>query len=384
MACSAKRSVVGSLVVLVGFASWLAAPVLAARPAAADTVGNLQSQIAATEGQVTAAAVRIHTLAARYDQASLAASNFAQQVAVDSARVSALKQQVGADQTALRQEAVLAYMGGTATDLTPSAQAASTDPSVRAEYLQIASGGVSDVVDQYQLQQRELQSAEAVVAQQEEQAKAQAAAADQARKAALAAATAAQTQLNQLQAQLIQAQQAAAAEAAAQAAAAQAAAAQAAATARQAATQRAVTQPASAARQTTVPRAAPSATQGAPVNNGLVSAVQTLVSPPAPANAPAPARAPVTPAPPPATGGGGAGGVWLALRECESSNNYAENTGNGFFGAYQFSQATWTGLGYPGRPDLAPPAMQDTAAQKLQAESGWGQWPACSAALGLR
>ena len=41
------------------------------------------------------------------------------------------------------------------------------------------------------------------------------------------------------------------------------------------------------------------------------------------------------------------------------------------------------GLGYPGRPDLEPPAMQDQAAMRLQAESGWGQWPACSAALGL-
>jgi hypothetical protein len=80
---------------------------------------------------------------------------------------------------------------------------------------------------------------------------------------------------------------------------------------------------------------------------------------------------------------GGAGGVWAALRQCESGGNYAENTGNGYYGAYQFSQATWSGLGYPGRPDLAPPATQDQAAQRLQARSGWGQWPACSAALGL-
>jgi hypothetical protein len=71
------------------------------------------------------------------------------------------------------------------------------------------------------------------------------------------------------------------------------------------------------------------------------------------------------------------------LRECESSDNYQANTGNGFYGAYQFSQQTWTDLGYSGRPDLAPPSMQDQAAMKLQAESGWGQWPACAAALGL-
>ncbi len=85
----------------------------------------------------------------------------------------------------------------------------------------------------------------------------------------------------------------------------------------------------------------------------------------------------------PAGGGGGAGGPWLALRECESGDNYQENSGNGYYGAYQFSPTTWTELGFPGRPDLEPPAMQDQAAMKLQADAGWGQWPACSAALGL-
>ncbi len=32
---------------------------------------------------------------------------------------------------------------------------------------------------------------------------------------------------------------------------------------------------------------------------------------------------------------------WAALRECESGGNYGINTGNGYFGAYQFSQSTW-------------------------------------------
>ena len=80
---------------------------------------------------------------------------------------------------------------------------------------------------------------------------------------------------------------------------------------------------------------------------------------------------------------GTAGGVWAALRQCESGGNYQENTGNGFYGAYQFVWSTWTSMGYPGRPDQEPPAMQDQAAQRLQARSGWGQWPACSRKLGL-
>ncbi len=71
------------------------------------------------------------------------------------------------------------------------------------------------------------------------------------------------------------------------------------------------------------------------------------------------------------------------LRQCESGGNYKINTGNGFYGAYQFDRGTWNGLGYPGRADQASPATQDEAARKLQAQRGWSPWPACSRGLGL-
>jgi hypothetical protein len=71
------------------------------------------------------------------------------------------------------------------------------------------------------------------------------------------------------------------------------------------------------------------------------------------------------------------------LRQCESGGNYAINTGNGFYGAYQFDTGTWHGLGYPGLPSAAPPAMQDEAAYKLYDSRGWSPWPACSRKLGL-
>jgi hypothetical protein len=79
----------------------------------------------------------------------------------------------------------------------------------------------------------------------------------------------------------------------------------------------------------------------------------------------------------------GSPGVWAELRQCESGGNYAENTGNGYYGAYQFSLSTWESLGYSGLPSDAPPAVQDQAAQQAQARGGWGQWPACSRKLGL-
>jgi hypothetical protein len=71
------------------------------------------------------------------------------------------------------------------------------------------------------------------------------------------------------------------------------------------------------------------------------------------------------------------------LRQCESGGNYAINTGNGFYGAYQFDRGTWNGLGYPGTANQASPATQDAAAAKLQSQRGWSPWPACSRKLGL-
>ncbi len=76
--------------------------------------------------------------------------------------------------------------------------------------------------------------------------------------------------------------------------------------------------------------------------------------------------------------------TWLALRKCESNNRYDINTGNGYYGAYQFAVGTWRKLGYSGYPHRAAPAVQDEAAKRLQAKAGWGQWPACSRKLGLR
>lgn len=76
-----------------------------------------------------------------------------------------------------------------------------------------------------------------------------------------------------------------------------------------------------------------------------------------------------------------AASTWAGLRQCESGGNYATNTGNGFYGAYQFTLQTWQGLGYPGRPDQASPATQDAAAQKLFSQRGSQPWPVCGAGL---
>jgi hypothetical protein len=87
------------------------------------------------------------------------------------------------------------------------------------------------------------------------------------------------------------------------------------------------------------------------------------------------------PAPPAANGDDA---LWQRLRNCEAGGRYDRNSGNGYYGAYQMSAGTWHSLGYGGLPHEAPPDVQDQAARKLQARSGWGQWPACSRRVGAR
>lgn len=76
-------------------------------------------------------------------------------------------------------------------------------------------------------------------------------------------------------------------------------------------------------------------------------------------------------------------GVWAALAQCESGGNPATNTGNGYYGLYQFSASTWRSVGGSGLPSDASAAEQTQRAQILQQRAGWGQWPACARKLGL-
>lgn len=78
-------------------------------------------------------------------------------------------------------------------------------------------------------------------------------------------------------------------------------------------------------------------------------------------------------------GSGGAGGDLSSIRACESqgSGGYGADTGNGYYGGYQFDQGTWDAYAPPGyagtNPAQAPPAVQDQAAANAPRSS----WPNC-------
>ncbi|AYD90437.1 resuscitation-promoting factor [Actinomyces lilanjuaniae] len=79
----------------------------------------------------------------------------------------------------------------------------------------------------------------------------------------------------------------------------------------------------------------------------------------------------------------GSDDVWAALAQCESGGDPTTNTGNGYYGMYQFSLSTWQAYGGSGLPSEASAAEQTAVAKRLQAAAGWGQWPHCAAQLGL-
>ncbi len=80
-----------------------------------------------------------------------------------------------------------------------------------------------------------------------------------------------------------------------------------------------------------------------------------------------------------------AGGVWEALARCESGGNPRATSSSGaYLGAFQFSLATWRSVGESGDPRDHSYEHQRAAAQRLQARSGFGQWPSCSRRIGVR
>jgi hypothetical protein len=70
---------------------------------------------------------------------------------------------------------------------------------------------------------------------------------------------------------------------------------------------------------------------------------------------------------------------WDAIAQCESSGNWAINTGNGYYGGLQFLPATWREHGGVGSPHKAPREYQIAVAERVLRTQGIGAWPVCGA-----
>lgn len=76
-------------------------------------------------------------------------------------------------------------------------------------------------------------------------------------------------------------------------------------------------------------------------------------------------------------------GVWYRLGQCESSDDPTANTGNGYYGLYQFDLPSWRAAGGKGYPYNATRAEQTKRGKIWKEKTGWYSWPACARKLGL-
>jgi hypothetical protein len=108
--------------------------------------------------------------------------------------------------------------------------------------------------------------------------------------------------------------------------------------------------------------------------SGYLAVLHRKKSPPAPAS-----MAPSTQGSLAGSSGSGAApsATLTAIAQCESGGNPATDTGNGFYGKYQFTLSTWQSVGGSGNPAQASEAEQDQRAAKLYAQQGPAPWPVC-------
>lgn len=72
------------------------------------------------------------------------------------------------------------------------------------------------------------------------------------------------------------------------------------------------------------------------------------------------------------------------LRQCEAGGRYDRNSGNGYYGAYQYDITTWGNyMGYA-NASLAPGEVQDQKVWETYQRRGWQPWPACTRSQGLQ
>jgi uncharacterized protein YabE (DUF348 family) len=112
------------------------------------------------------------------------------------------------------------------------------------------------------------------------------------------------------------------------------------------------------------------------------SSDQPTSQPEAAAPTPAASEPEPTQAAAPAPSSGGSGVNWDGIANCESTNNWSINTGNGYYGGLQFDEGTWLSNGggaYADRADHATREQQIAIAEKVYASRGLQPW-ACGGA----
>ncbi len=343
------RAPLSVLVLTILVTSTAFAAALCPHPAGADPITDLQAKATAISQELVQQQLEVDTDQQQYSVVSA-------RVAADNQAIVQIGQQITRDQAetaartgAVRQQAIQSYMDygtGSTTDdgaLFGGGQERTQEAS---EYASIAVGNITTTVDQLRSAQAALQVHQAVLRRQQEQDRSD----QEAQATDLSQADTSAAQLAALHSQVTGQLATAVAD---QAAAQDAAAAAAVAAAQHKATASSDRSSAGGSQSTTGPSGG--------------STTPAPVAPPAPgAGLPDPAL----------------NGFLQCVIQRESGGDYSINTGNGYYGAFQFSQSTWNfaaqaaGLSYlvGVLPSSATKAEQDTVAVALYALDGGRPW----------
>ena len=236
-----SRSRVGALLALAATTGITSLVVVPTRPASADQISDAKAQASALTAKIAAEQQQIAALTSQYDAASYKISQLNSQIAQSQAEVAKDQAEVAKDQGQLRNQAVADYMSnGTSSQLTQMFTGDNNAAGIHNVYSAIASGNVTNTVDQLHTAQTQLRTQQDALQQQQSQATSAANAAASSKNQASSLASQDSSALNGVNANiqsLVRQQQAAALAAAQAAAQAKLASAQAAQAAAQAAAQ---------------------------------------------------------------------------------------------------------------------------------------------------
>ena len=225
-----SRGRIGALLALAVTTGITSLVVVPPRLASADQISDAQAQASALTAKIAAEQQQIQSLTSQYDIASYKVTQLNAQIAQSQAQLAKDQAQVDKDQSELKTHAVADYMSnGTSNQFTQMFTGDNNAAGIHNEYSAIASGNVTNTVDQLHTAQTQLHAQQDALQQQQSQATAAANAASSAKNQATQLAASDASALDGVNANiknLVAQQQAAAAAAAAQAAQAKVAAAQ--------------------------------------------------------------------------------------------------------------------------------------------------------------
>jgi cell wall-associated NlpC family hydrolase len=225
-----SRGRIGALLALAVTTGITSLAVVPSRLASADQISDAQAQASALTAKIAAEQQQIQALTSQYDAASYKVSQLNTQIAASQAQLAKDQAEVNKDQSQLKNQALADYVSnGTSNQFTQMFTGDNNAAGIHDEYSSIASGNVTNTVDQLHTAQTQLHTQQDALQQQQSQATAQANTAASAKGQATNLAASDASALDGVNANiktLVAQQQAAAAAAAAQAAQAKVVAAQ--------------------------------------------------------------------------------------------------------------------------------------------------------------